>query len=281
MKRVRQSVEEILSSLIPIEADWCDAHAEGVIRMLRGIPVKTAYLKEDVAALLDSDFEIASTVIRMFLDLSKDEYEICLKALFGGPPGHRVMRYRRDGQAYLEGLTGMGLLDRMNECVNRKLSWSELLVERLKGGRGSAIKGQSRGRGLEDFVQSIIEGVFENYQIFRGCRFVGATGLSTEKTDFAIPSAEDPHILVEVKAYGATGSKQTDVLGDVHRIIEEKRDDTVFILFTDGITWRERANDLRKLIELQNRGKIRRIVTKSMADEFRADLEAMKVHFGL
>ena len=69
------------------------------------------------------------------------------------------------------------------------------------------------------------------------CRFTGATGISTEKTDFAIPSKDDPGILIEAKAYGATGSKQTDVLGDITRIVNEKRDDTQFLLVTDGITF--------------------------------------------
>lgn len=100
--------------------------------------------------------------------------------------------------------------------------------------------------------------------------------MSTEKADFAIPSASDPAILIEVKAYGATGSKQTDVLGDIARIVEQKRHDTVFILVTDGVTWKQRSNDLRKLIALQNEGKILRIYTKSMAQDLRDDLETLK-----
>lgn len=91
-------------------------------------------------------------------------------------------------------------------------------------------------------------------QIAIRCRFTGATSLSTEKADFAIPSASDPAILIEVKAYGATGSEQPDVLGDIARIVEQKRHDTVFILVKDGITWKQRSNDLRKLVALQNEG---------------------------
>ena len=64
------------------------------------------------------------------------------------------------------------------------------------------------------------------------CRFIGATGLSTEKADFAIPNREDPRILIEVKGYGATGSKQTDILGDIERIANQKRSDTHLLLST-------------------------------------------------
>jgi hypothetical protein len=149
-----------------------------------------------------------------------------------------------------------------------------VIIERLKAGRGSAIKGQARGRYLEDFVEKIVKGTFTNYDL--RCRFVGARKTSTEKADFAIPTKEEPRILIEAKAYGATGSKQTDILGDIGRIVEEKRHDTDLLLVTDGITWQERANDLRKLVELQNQGKITRIYTLNMAGNLKRDLRALK-----
>ena len=123
--------------------------------------------------------------------------------------------------------------------------------------------------------------VFAKDQYVARRRFTGANGQSTEKADFALPNAIDPLILIEVKAYGATGSKQTDVLGDISRIVEEKRHDTLFLLFTDGVAWRERANDLRKLVGLQNSGKIFKIYTQSMATEFSVDLRELGMEFGL
>lgn len=164
----------------------------------------------------------------------------------------------------------------MREVVNRPTTWRELLVERLKGGRGSAIKGQRRGRFLEDFVDELLTAIFGAGSYDLRCQFVGATGTSSEKADFAIPSKGDPIILIEAKAYGATGSKQTDVLGDISRIGQQKRHDTYFLLVTDGITWRERINDLRKLVELQNQGRITRIYTQSMRSQLETDLRRLK-----
>ena len=129
---------------------------------------------------------------------------------------------------------------------------------------------------MEDFVEEIVRSVFPPDSVAVRCRFKGAKGQSTEKADFAIPSASDPAILIEVKAYGATGSKQTDVLGDIARIVEEKRHDTVLLLVTDGITWKQRPSDLRKLIGLQNEGKINRIYTKTMDRDLRTDLETLR-----
>jgi DpnII restriction endonuclease len=98
---------------------------------------------------------------------------------------------------------------------------------------------------------------------------------------FAIPSKDDATILLEVKAYGATGSKQTDVLGDVHRIMEEKRHDTKFLLVTDGPTSKSRLADLRKFIELQNHGKIMYINTQKMAADLESDLTRLRKEHGL
>lgn len=193
-----------------------------------------------------------------------------------GVGGIGITRYLEDPPTYLNALDSLGLSDKMTAAVHQPLHWSDILIERLKGGRGSAIKGQTRGRDMEDFVESIVRTVFSDEQVALRCRFKGAKGQSTEKADFAIPSASDPAILIEVKAYGATGSKQTDVLGDIARIVEEKRHDTVLLLVTDGITWKQRPSDLRKLIGLQNEGKIQRIYTKSMAEELRANLETLR-----
>lgn len=279
MKRYRQTFEEISASLIPIEASWLDAHAEEVIGVLKSLPVKAAYTDADVAALLAGDFETATTAIRLFLDLSKDEYTHQLRELLGAG-GIGKKRYLANPPEYLKALNELKLCESLGQVVHQPLHWSDVLVERLKGGRGSAIKGQTRGRGMEDFVEAIVRSIFSEDQVAVRCRFTGAKGQSTEKADFAIPSSTDPTILIEVKAYGATGSKQTDVLGDISRIVEEKRHDTVLLLVTDGITWKQRTNDLRKLIGLQNEGRIQRIYTKSMAEDLRNDLETLRSEMG-
>ncbi|TLD70567.1 hypothetical protein FEM03_12675 [Phragmitibacter flavus] len=275
MKRYRQTFEEIVASLIPIEASWLDPHAEGVILALKNLPKKPTYEAADVAALLAGDFATALTTIRLFLDLSKDDFTHRMRDAMG-EGGIGIKRYLSDPPAYLNALDSMGLCEKMSTLIHHPPHWSDVLVERLKGGRGSAIKGQTRGRGMEDFVEEIVKSVFVSQEVAVRHRFTGANGRSTEKADFCVPSAMDPRILIEVKAYGATGSKQTDVLGDIARIVEEKRHDTVLLLVTDGITWKQRPSDLRKLIRLQNEGKIQRIYTKSMSEELREDLETLK-----
>ena len=167
----------------------------------------------------------------------------------------------------------------MAAAVNFKPAWSDILIERLRSGRGKAIKGQKRGRGLEDFTEALVRQVFGEKFDSR-CQFTGVGGL-TGKCDFAIPDRHKPMILIEAKGYGATGSKMTDVTGDANKIIDAKRPDIPFILITDGITWMRRMNDLRKLIKLQNQGNIMRIYTTKMAAQFVADLQQLKAEYGL
>ncbi|HEX3130264.1 MAG TPA: DpnII family type II restriction endonuclease, partial [Thermoanaerobaculia bacterium] len=208
------------------------------------------------------------------LDLSKDEF-------FLGRKGFGVTAFRRDPNALLQRLEDLGTLEKLRELVITPVTWRDLVVERLKMGRGRAIKAQKRGRFLEDQTKEIVRDVFGIGHFDVGRRFIGATGESNEKADFAIPSKEDPRILIEVKAYGATGSKQTDILGDMERIIGKKRHDTTLLFVTDGVTWTARPSDLRKLIELQNQGKIGRIYTSKMFPDLREDLLRLRSEHGL
>ncbi|MEP1258386.1 hypothetical protein, partial [Algoriphagus sp.] len=67
-----------------------------------------------------------------------------------------------------------------------------------------------------------------------------------------------------------------DVIGDVQKIINEKRSDTYFLLVTDGVTWTARLRDLERLVEFQNSGDIYRIYTQKMKQELLEDLIQLK-----
>ena len=275
MRRYRQTLEEVVGSLSEIQTSWMDAHAAAVVQAINLMPEQQAYSREDLGKLFDRDFDAALTTIRLILGISKDEFTIALRERLGDG-GSGVTRFRTDRDVFLSGMESLGVLEITAGLVNKPLSWRDLLVERLKYGRGSAIKGQKRGRSLEDYAEEIVKRVFGDVGYDTRCRFIGASGRSTEKADFAIPSKEDPAILIEAKGYGATGSKQTDILGDVEKIDIQKRHDTHFLLITDGVTWRNRLNDLRRLIDMQNQGRIARIYTQTMAAELEADLRQLR-----
>lgn len=280
MQIIEQRLEEITTALTTLEASWQDEHAVKVMALLQSVPVKETYTRHDMEALFEGkgNFRAGFTAAQLFLGISKDEFQDRLGAIVG-PGKIGAKHFGKEREAYLDALEGLELPAAMAAAVNFKPAWSDILIERLRSGRGKAIKGQTRGRDLEDYTEAMVRGVFgEQYET--RCQFTGV-GAKLEKCDFAIPDRHRPLILIESKAYGATGSKQTDVVGDVNKIIDVKRPDTPFILITDGITWMRRISDLRKLIKLQNEGRIAHIYTTKMAAQFEADLRQLKAELGL
>jgi hypothetical protein len=84
-----------------------------------------------------------------------------------------------------------------------------------------------------------------------------------------------------VKGYGATGSKMTDIIGDLDAITDAKRNDTTMLFFTDGTTWNARMSDLRKIVARQNDGRIARIYTTKLAEQLLEDLKTLKQEAGI
>jgi len=277
MEFIAQNLTDIIDSLKPLTVDWKDDTARRVIDRLKALPVKQAYTVDDVKTLLDEDFDDGILICRLFLGLSKDQTVSVLRGVLGDA-GIGVKSYRAKSTAFLDALLGTGILEAMAEEANRKPHWSDVLVERLRSGRGSAISGQRRGRGVEDFAEEIVQKVFGD-QFDRRCTFQGPRDKA--KCDFAIPSKSAPRIVIEAKGYGATGSKMTDIIGDIESIINAKRPDTALLFFTDGLTWKQRKSDLRKIVEFQNSGGVTRIYTYAMAAQFEADLRQLKAEYKL
>lgn len=277
---VDQTLDEVLASLSPLDVEWMDEMAANTIARLTALSHKPSYERADIEALFADNFDEGLLCVRLFLALSSDQMRSVLASELGGSGGIGVMRFNADRTAYIDALERLGLLEKMAATVNRVPVWSDILVERLRAGRGSAISGQKRGRGLEDFVEGIVREVFgEGGYVSRGT-FVGEQG-KTAKFDFAVPDRVRPRIIIEVKGYGATGSKMTDVIGDLDKIIESMRRDATLLFVTDGLTWKERTSDLRKILDRQNEGKIARIYTTGMREQFLSDLRTLKVECAL
>ncbi|MGJ3262940.1 MAG: DpnII family type II restriction endonuclease [Salinarimonas sp.] len=264
----------MVAALSPIAVDWMDEVAGSAIAKLSAFPAKGAYDRDDVAALLDSGFEEGTLCARLFLAMSKDQMEVALRRELGGG-GIGSKRYAADRAAFLDALERLGLPAAMTRTVNYRPVWSDILVERLRSGRGSAIQGQRRGRGLEDFVEAALIEIFGPDGYRARCVFEGVRGRRA-KCDFAIPDSQRPQIIIETKGYGATGSKMTDIIGDLDAIIEAKRHDQLLLFVTDGMTWQARLSDLRKIVDRQNDGKVARIYTMKMRDQLVADLATLK-----
>jgi hypothetical protein len=272
-----QKLDEVVDSLSPLTVEWMDETAANTIARLTDLPKKESYGRPDMAALLDDDFEEGILCVRLFLALSKDSMETELKRELGAG-GIGKKRYLSNPDDFLSALERLQLPQAMATTINYEPVWSDVLVERLRSGRGSAISGQRRGRGLEDFAEAMVKEVFGDRYETR-CTFTGADN-KMAKCDVAVPDRHRPRIVIEVKGYGATGSKMSDIIGDLDAIIDAMRRDTSLLFITDGMTWKSRLSDLKKIVERQNQGKIARIYTTKMRDELLADLKSLKQIIG-
>lgn len=273
MQVIDQTLDDVVANLSPLAVEWMDDTAANAIAKLTALPSREAYGHEDIAELLNGNFDEGLLCCRLFLALSKDTMESELRGVLGAG-GIGIKRYQADPEAFIAALEQLGLPDAMASTINYQPIWSDILVERLRSGRGSAIQGQKRGRGLEDFAEAIVKEVFGERGYATRCTFTGADN-KTAKCDIAIPNRERPRIIIEVKGYGATGSKMSDIIGDLDAIIDAKRHDTTMLFITDGMTWKARLADLKKIIKRQNEGKIARIYTTKMREDFLLDLSRM------
>jgi len=279
MRVVDQTLDEILASLSPLDVEWMDERAANTIAHVTAIARKPVYGRVDIEAMLDEDFDVGILSAQLFLAMSNDQFNPAMTAALGGGSIGRK-RYKTEREAFMDALEHLGLPEKMTATINREPVWSDILIERLRLGRGRAIAGQKRGRGLEDFVEGLIKEVFGEGGYHARGTFTGEQG-RTAKFDFAIPNRDRPRIVLEVKGYGATGSKMTDVLRDLDSIINAMRRDTTLLFFTDGLTWRSRTSDLRGIVARQNEGKIAQIYTTSMREQFLDDLRVLKAESGL
>ena len=155
MIKIIQTSEELLSSLSVLQTDWKDEFASLVIKLLEEIPEDSEIEQKRLIELLDADFEAASTIFRLFLEMSKDEYIVNLKTIFAKELSTGKSGFVRDKEKYTSELDHLLIRQKISNSINKEYTWKDIIIERLKAGRGSAIKGQKRGRGraLEDFVE--------------------------------------------------------------------------------------------------------------------------------
>ncbi|MCG8492868.1 MAG: hypothetical protein MI743_14710, partial [Sneathiellales bacterium] len=142
MKVIKQSTESVLKELSTLESDWKDETSKLIIEKLSSVKVKDQYTYVDLEEIINcnsaKEFEVSLFTIGLFLGLSKDSLRTKLSS-FLGRGGIGVKRYKTNKKQFLFALEKMGILSALSNSVNFKPVWSDILIERLRSGRGSAI----------------------------------------------------------------------------------------------------------------------------------------------
>jgi hypothetical protein len=276
MRFARVGLDLLLTELADLPSEWMDddarllvAEIPRVVDRMRKIGPQVA--ASDLATLLREE-PLAIDVLRLLTGEGQEPmaHRIC-DALGGKRRGWTALRgmARKKPEELANALIAIGTATLMREQVWREWTIEDVLVDRYKLGRGRAIAGQSRGRNLENEIEQLLASIPVPFET--RVTFSGPNG-TTAKCDFAIPTREQPLIVIEAKGYEATGSKLTDFLGDVLKIKQAKGYHTYVFVVTDGRGWFNRQSDLKRLVDLHVDGTVEMIYTRARLTQLAADV---------
>jgi hypothetical protein len=150
----------------------------------------------------------------------------------------------------------------------RQYELGDVLVARA-GSRVTATQAGRSGRKVEDEIEAIAADLDLPYQT--RTRFTGRNG-RTAPCDLVVPDAGDAQIVVAAKGFDSTGSKLTDAVREIEEMAEIRLPRQFVIAAIDGIGWKSRQADLRRIHALWETQQIDGMYTLAALDQFRDDL---------
>ena len=125
------------------------------------------------------------------------------------------------------------------------------------------------GRKVEDEIEGVARDLGLPYQT--RTRFTGRDH-RTAPCDLVIPTGMNAEIVVAAKGFDSTGSKLTDAVREIEEMADVRQARQFIMVVADGIGWKNRLKDLRRIYTLWERNQIDGMYTLSALRSFRADL---------
>lgn len=209
-------------------------------------------------------------VLGLVVGLSQEKLKNALRQHLGSSSWTKLSRENPAGVAAMLD-SEYGLVASLAAQRVGVYTFGELLVARA-GTRINATSAGTAGRLVEDRMEAIAIDLGLPYKT--RCRFEGRNN-RTAPCDLAVPGAgRDAEIVVAAKAFDSTGSKLTDAVREVEEMADVRKPTQFVMAVIDGIGWLSRANDLRRLHGLWERGQIDGMYTLKTLATFRDDLES-------
>ncbi|WP_423919418.1 hypothetical protein ACPEEZ_12280 [Frigoribacterium sp. 2-23] len=206
-------------------------------------------------------------VLGLSVGLSRERLKNALRHAFDTPSWGRLARERADDLVrHLD--VEFGLVASLRAQRDRTYTFGDVLVARA-GTRVSAVRAGTSGRRLEDEIETIARDLGLPSQT--RTRFGGRNGL-TAPCDLVIPSAAQPDIVVAAKGFDSTGSKLTDAVREIEEMAQVRLPRQFVIAVIDGIGWKSRQSDLRRIHALWESHQIDGMYTVATLPRFRTDL---------
>jgi len=163
-----------------------------------------------------------------------------------------------------------GLVEEVTAQRQHSWTFADMLVERRAGGLNAA-RTVGIGRLVENQVEELVKSLGLPYQM--RTEFVGRYGRRAP-CDVAIPAGgESAEIVVAIKSFGSTGSKQTDAVREIEEMADVRESRQFAFAFLDGIGWLRRQSDLRRIVALWEQRKLDGVFNLSMLAAFRGELQ--------
>lgn len=161
------------------------------------------------------------------------------------------------------------LIRLLNVQRSKTYGFADVLIARA-GSRVTATQAGKSGRKVEDEIEAIVVDLGLPYET--RTRFTGRNG-RTAPCDLVIPDSGDAQIAVAAKGFDSTGSKLTDAVREIEEMADVRKPTQFIIAVIDGIGWKSRLADLRRIHGLWESSQIDGMYTLATLDQFRDDLE--------
>lgn len=160
------------------------------------------------------------------------------------------------------------VLSMINKQIGTQYGLADVLIARAST-RHTATRAGATGRSVEDMIEDIVKELGLPY--VTRTRFVGSKG-QDGPGDLIIPNSASAEIVVAAKGFDSTGSKLSAAYEEI-KLMAEVRQPVQFIMaVVDGIGWKQRKADLRRIHALWTTKAIDGLYTVSTLDQFKSDL---------
>lgn len=262
---------QYLDSLGPltIHSDPTIATAEST--MIKTAAASLAALPEVTSAALAqwaAEHAESVNVLGLAVGLSQEKLKNFLKHTLNTAGWVKLAR-ERPGELVAELDREFDLVRLISSQRIATYDFGDILVARA-GTRQTAAAAGASGRKVEDEIEAIARTMGLPYQT--RTRFTDRDH-RTAPCDLVIPAGRTAEIVVAAKGFDSTGSKLTDAVREIEEMADVRQARQFIMVIADGIGWKNRLNDLRRIYTLWERNQIDGMYTLSTLPRFRADLQ--------
>lgn len=175
--------------------------------------------------------------------------------------------------------TEFNLVQQIKKDLTKQWSFEDVLLERHLWSRKSGVQSVGRGRKVENEVEEVVKKLGLSYSM--RTQFEGRGG-EPAPCDLAIPSGtSDALIVVAMKGFNSTGSKLSDAVKEIEKMVRVKYSKQYVFVIVDGIGWLSRQADLKRIYELWQKREIDGLYSLQHLAQFSQDLKDAAIRLSM